>query len=281
MSILIDGKKVSNEISKDIKREISGLAIKPKLIIIQIGDLKASNVYVEKKIEFGKKVGAIVEYKKYDENIKEEEIISDIKRFNLDNSVHGIMVQLPIPKNFNTEKILDTIDYKKDVDGLTATNTRFLYNNKELFLPATTKGIITLLEKYNIDLFGKRVVIIGHSILVGKPTALAFLNRKATVTICNQFTKDLDIDTKRADIVVVAVGHPGLITKNHVNKDQTIIDIGISVLKDNKISGDVNFEEVKDIVYAITPVPGGVGPMTVLSLFENLVKAYKMSLEVR
>ena len=183
------------------------------------------------------------------------------------------MVQLPVPQKINIEKVLEVIDPRKDVDGLTAVNTKHLFDNHPAFIPATARGIVTLLDTSKIKMAGAKVVIVGQSVLVGRPTMLALLNRGATVTICHKDTRNLEKETRQADILITAVGKPKLITAKHVSKNQVVIDIGITVVKNGKISGDVDFENVQKIVKAITPVPGGVGPMTVASLFQNLLEA--------
>ncbi|MES3005390.1 MAG: bifunctional 5,10-methylenetetrahydrofolate dehydrogenase/5,10-methenyltetrahydrofolate cyclohydrolase [Patescibacteria group bacterium] len=274
MSKILDGKKLRDQLVPQLIKKIRETAYKPKLVIIQIGNLKESNSYIKKKKAFGQKLGALVVHKQYPENISEKEVISDISKYNSDSSVHGIMIQLPIPKNLNGTTIIEAIDPEKDVDGLTAKNTKLLFDNTEAFVPATTQGIITLLQHNKIDLVGKKVVIVGESTLVGRPTILALLNRKATVTVCHIHTKNLEKETKQADILIVAVGQPHLITPNHVSKNQIVIDVGITVTEKKKVVGDVDYKKVKNIVGAITPVPGGVGPMTVFSLFENLIKSY-------
>ncbi|OHA88848.1 MAG: hypothetical protein A3C70_02090 [Candidatus Zambryskibacteria bacterium RIFCSPHIGHO2_02_FULL_43_14] len=276
MSIILDGKKLSNRLALKLMAKISKLAINPKLVIIQIGNLDRTNVYIKKKKEFAEKIGAKVLHEKYPKNIQIEKVISNILKFNKDRSIHGIIVQLPLPKNFDTTRIIMAIDQRKDVDGLTAKNTRLLFDKKNGFVPATAKGILTLFKNYKIDLTGKKITMVGQSSLVGRPIALALLNEGATVTVCHTHTRNLKEETKRADIIVVAAGHPGLITKNHVSSGQIVIDVGIT-LKNGKVVGDVDYEKVSKIVKAITPVPGGVGPMTVFSLFENLVKAYLLN----
>lgn len=295
MSKILDGKALSTVIAADLAKQV--LAIKTKinsdikLVIIQIGDLPASTKYIEIKKRFANKLGIMVEHIKYpaipvgDSSITGK-IISDITKYNSDPSIHGIMVQLPIPTidsdgtiqkaNPNiTGSIVNAIAQEKDVDGLTAMSMKHLFDGRESesFLPATTRGIITLLEHHHIDLFGKKVVVVGQSALVGRPTALALLNRRATVIVCNRATKDIANITSQADIVIVAAGHPGLITSKHVSSGQIIVDVGISVIDGGKIVGDVDFENVKDTVAAISPVPGGVGPMTIVSLFQNLLQA--------
>lgn len=277
MAEILDGKKLSESLALELKREISDSKTKPKLVIIQIGDHEESNTYIRNKKLFGEKIGAVVEHKRYETAVSQKEVIADIARYNADNSVHGIIVQLPVPDHLDSGEILEAIDPRKDVDGMTSKNIKLLYENREHFLPATTRGLLLLLEKYKINLAGKKVVIIGHSVLVGKPIILAMLNRKATVTVCNSQTKSLESETKTADILIVAVGQPKLITAEHVSSGQVVIDIGINIGKDKKIVGDVDFENVKNIVSAITPVPGGVGPMTIVSLFQNLLEAMRVS----
>lgn len=276
MSTILDGKKLSNLLALKLARKIKKLTIKPKLVIIQIGDLAESNTYIKNKKAFAEKIGAVSEHKRYPNNVKESRAISDIRKYNRDSSIHGIMVQLPAPKNFDIERVLESIDPRKDVDGLTSINTKHLFDNSEAFIPATAKGVIALLQDYKINLIGARVVIVGQSSLVGRPTMLALLNRGVTVTMCHKDTKNLEEETMRADILITAVGQPKLITRKHVSRNQVVVDIGIIVTKNKKIMGDVDFEHVKNIVRAITPVPGGVGPMTVASLFQNLLRAYSL-----
>ncbi|MDO8569343.1 MAG: bifunctional 5,10-methylenetetrahydrofolate dehydrogenase/5,10-methenyltetrahydrofolate cyclohydrolase [bacterium] len=276
MAKILDGKKLGQLLALKLAKKIKKLTLKPKLVIIQIGDLAESNTYIKNKKAFAEKIGAIALHKKYPNTVKESQVISDIVRANRDISVHGIMVQLPAPKHFNIEKVLEAIDPKKDVDGLTSINTKHLFDNNEAFIPATAKGIIDLLEEYKIKLAGTKIVIVGQSSLVGRPAMLALLNKNATVTMCHKDTKRLEKETKHADILITAVGQPKLITRKHVSKNQIVVDIGINITKDRKIAGDVDYEQVKKIVKAITPVPGGVGPMTVASLFQNLLKAYSL-----
>lgn len=274
MSKILDGKKLSNLWALKLAKKIKKLKIKPKLVIIQIGDLAESNTYIKNKKNFAERIGALVLHKKYPNNIKESRVISHILKYNRDPAIHGIMVQLPAPKHFDIERVLESINPKKDVDGLTSINTKHLFDNSEAFIPATAKGIIALLQEYKINLVGARVVIVGESSLVGRPAMLALLNRGVTVTMCHKDTRNLTEETRRADILITAVGLPKLITKKHVARNQVVVDIGITVTKNKKIVGDVDFDNVKKIVKAITPVPGGVGPMTVASLFQNLLEAY-------
>ncbi len=274
MSKILDGKKLSHLLAIKLAKKIRGLKVKPKIVIIQIGDLAESNTYIKNKKSFAERIEAEAKHKRYPKNIKESRVISDISRYNRDSSIHGIMVQLPAPRHFNIEKVLETIDPRKDVDGLTSINTKHLFDDHEAFVPATAKGIITLLEEYKIKLVGTKIVIVGQSSLVGRPAMLALLNRGATVTMCHKNTRNLEKETKSARILITAVGLPKLITRKHVSKSQVVVDIGINIIGKRKIVGDVDYESVRKIVKAITPVPGGVGPMTVVSLFQNLLEAY-------
>jgi len=283
MAKVLDGKKLSNTLALKLSEKVRKLHVKPKIIIIQIGNLEESNTYIRNKKNFAEKIGVLAEHKRYPDSIRESRIITDILKYNRDKTVHGIMVQLPAPKNFEIERVLESINSRKDVDGLTAINTKHLFDNNESFIPATAKGIISLLEEYKIKLVGAKIVIVGASTLVGRPAMLVLLNKGATVTVCHRNTKNLERETKQADILITAVGHPKLITKKHVSKNQIVVDIGINIIRSNptslklrgvkKIVGDVDYENVRKIVRAITPVPGGVGPMTVVSLFQNLLKA--------
>lgn len=271
--IILDGREINEKRGKVMAEKISSSGIVPFLIIIQIGNKPESNVYVEQKVIFGKKIGAKVEVFKFDDSVKTEEVVKKVEEFNNDPKINGIILQLPVPENIDSEIILNTILPNKDVDGLSAKNFRRLAtNNPDCLVPATANGILSILNEYNIPVSGKNVVIVGRSLLVGKSTALLFSNNDATVTLCHTKTEDLPSFTKKADIIVVATGIPNLITKEHISNNQTIIDVGISALGDRRVVGDVDFDSIKDLVYAISPVPGGIGPMTVLSLFENLLK---------
>lgn len=273
--ILLEGKKIAEEKSEALRVEFSKLDYKSKLLIVRVGEDKASDVYVSKKVEFGEKIGVNVEVVHLDETVKEEDVISKIKIGNEDKFVKGIIVQLPIPAHLDKEKIINSIDSEKDVDGLTAKNLWRLMNDGSGIIPATAGAVDMLLKEYSIDVSGKHIVIVGDSILVGKPMAIHFLNRDATVTICHDKTEDLGKFTKQADILIVAVGKVNLINSFHIGQDQVVIDVGINRLSDGKVSGDVDFDSVKNIVSAITPVPGGVGPLNVFYLFENLLSIAK------
>ncbi|OGE10130.1 hypothetical protein A3A60_00485 [Candidatus Curtissbacteria bacterium RIFCSPLOWO2_01_FULL_42_26] len=283
MAKILDGRIVRDKIAEKLKTLNSKLETKPKLVIIQIGDLAESNAYIRQKILFGEKIGAEVIHQKFPDNVDHVTLAEYIYTLNSDPTTHGIIIQLPIAQHLNKDGLIDTINPEKDVDGQTATNIKLVFEGSSTgFIPATTKGILTLLNYYKIDVAGKKAVVVGRSSLVGKPTALALLNLGATVTICHSQTRNLAQETRNADILVIAVGKPGLITKDHVKKGQVVIDVGINVLDNSqsaignsqkKLVGDVNFDEVAKIVAEITPVPGGVGPLTVASLFENLLEA--------
>src|SRR4030042_5062345 len=252
MAKILNGKVVRDKIAQDLKKEIAPrargprsesetalrrrLGRRPKLVIIQVGNLAESNTYIRQKSLFGQKIGAIVEHKKFGEKISQKDLISQLSILNSQLDTHGIIIQLPIPKKLDCEKIIDNIYFKKDVDGLTSINTKLLWENNPIGLtPATTKGALSLLDYYKIPISGKKVVVVGRSFLVGKPTAIAFLNSDATVTICHRYTRNLKQETKNADILVVAAGKPNLITKDHVSKNQVVIDIGINVIE-NEVS---------------------------------------------
>lgn len=278
MTQILDGKVVRDEIAQDLKSIIYNLKSKPRLVIIQVGDNPQSNAYIGQKIKFGEKIGAIVELKKFPADVSQKDLEIKIQNLNSDSSVHGIIIQIPIPTHLDKDTLIDLINWRKDVDGLSAISLKLLSEgNPAGYVPATTKGVLTLLGHYKIPVAGKKVVIVGRSFLVGKPTALAMLNRDATITICHSKTVDLKAETKNADILIVAIGKPNLIGKEHVSPKQIIIDVGINVEEkdgNRRLVGDVNFDDVSKIVSAITPVPGGIGPMTVASLFENLLEAY-------
>jgi len=272
---ILDGKKVRDILAEKIRTELQKIKAKPVLAIIQVGDDERSSVYVRQKRSFGEKLGFEVRHIKLDEHASELHLLLQIEKLNSDENINGIIVQLPLPKQINTLKVIETIDPKKDIDGLNSKNLRFLLENiPGGFMPATTKGVLSLLDFYKIPLAGKKVTVIGRSLLVGKPTALALMNRGATVTVCHSQTKHMKDEVRKADIVVVAAGRPKLITRNFVRKGQVVIDVGITKVGDGLL-GDVDFKAVFPIVKAITPVPGGVGPMTVVSLFENLLISYK------
>ena len=270
---IMDGKNLSNIIKDDLRKEISMYVQTPILAVITIGDDEASKVYVNNKRKSCEQVGISFMHFDYLSEVKESIVINKIKELNKDVSVNGIIVQLPIPDHFNVDKIINTIDVSKDVDGLTNESKIRRMNNKSSLIPCTTKGILELLDYYKINIESKRVVVVGRSELVGTPTYQECLKRNATVTICHSKTIDLGSITKEADILIVATGHKYLIDKNMIKEGCVIIDVGIS--RDNgKLYGDVN-PNVSDKCSYLTPVPGGVGPMTVVMLLKNTFIAYK------
>ncbi len=282
MALILDGKKIRDEIALDLKERIAirledGF-IRPSLAIIQIGDNKESEAYIRNKKRFGAKIGAEVTHIHLPESISEIELLKEIHDLNLNDAVHGILLQLPVPKHIHKERAIQAISPKKDADGLNAFNVKGLWiNDREAVLPATTRGVMTMLKHYGIDPAGKHAVVIGRSALVGRPTAMALLNHDATVTICHSGTPNLEKHTLEADIIVTAVGRPRLLTEYHVRPGQVIIDVGITMedLPERRSSGDADFDSVSKIVAAISPVPGGAGPLTVASLFQNLFEAYQ------
>ncbi len=277
--ILLDGKKLANKIQKKIKEDVELLkrgSITPGLAVILIGDDPASRVYVKKKAEACKEVGVYSVVHEMPENIKEETILNTIKLMNENENINGILVQLPLPKHINQTKILEAIDPKKDVDGFHPFNMGRLCLDLDSFVPCTPLGVMEIFKEYQIELKGKNVCIVGASNIVGKPMAALLINAFATVDICHIYTKDLKEHTKRADIVIVGVGKVGLITEDMVKDGAIVIDIGINRLENGKLAGDVDFENVAPKCSYITPVPGGVGPMTIAMLLSNTIKATKL-----
>lgn len=273
---ILDGKKLSNEIIEELKvrcDELKEKGIKPKFAVIMVGNDKASQIYVKNKRKACERIGIECVECFLDENIQQKELIDKIKELNSDNTIHGILLQSPIPKHLNINEAFETISPKKDVDGFNPTNVGKMCLNQNTFVSCTPFGIIKLLDKYGIDLAGKKVTIIGRSNIVGKPLIQCFLNKNATVTICHSKTDDIKEHTKDADIVVVAIGKPKFLKENMVKKNSVIIDVGINRDDNGKIIGDVDFENVSKKSSYITPVPGGVGPMTIAMLMNNVIKA--------
>lgn len=278
MTLILNGKEVRDVLMKELSETIQTFETVPTLVIIQVGDRADSTSYINQKKIFAEKIGAKVIHKHYTDPVSQEEVLEDIKHFNKDIHIHGIIVQIPLPSTLNKDILIEAINPAKDVDGLTTTNANYLLENSpKAIVPATTRGILSLLKYYNIPVEGKTVTVVGRSNLVGKPTAIALSNKKAFVTVAHSLTENLKSVCVQSEILIVAIGDPLFITKEYVKPGQVVIDVGINTLN-SKLVGDVAFEEVKDIVTAITPVPGGVGPMTVLSLFQNLVDAYSVNL---
>ncbi len=273
MNNIMDGKLASQALKMSLKKKIEFENLTPSLTVIQIGDNKASNIYIRNKKNACDEVGIKCDVIKFPETISEELVINEINRLNNDISVNGIIVQLPLPSNFNEGVIINEIDPIKDVDGLTYQNVGNLVLENEALISCTPLGVMELLKQYNVKLEGKNVCIVGRSNLVGKPLIQLFLQKNATVSICHSKSLDIKKYTKMADILVVAAGHPNLITKDMVKDGVVVIDVGINK-ENNVLCGDVDFKHVSDKASLITPVPGGVGPMTVACLLKNVVKAY-------
>ena len=271
---LLDGKELSSKIRGEIKQEVKACLIRPSLAVIQIGNDEASNVYIKNKEKACSEVGIYFRHFKFDDQTPELTIINKIKELNNDEYVNGIIVQLPIPEKYNEKRILNSIINSKDIDGLTDINTGRLVNGKKTLVPCTPLGIVTMLKEYGIELAGKDVCIIGRSKLVGRPLLSLLLNEDATVTICHSKTENLSDKTKNADIVVVAAGSPGLLTADMIKDGAVVVDVGINRV-DDKLVGDVKFDEVSKKASYITPVPGGVGPMTIAMLLSNVITCYK------
>lgn len=271
---IIDGKSFALEIQESLKKEIKDLNIVPGLAIIYVGDNPASEIYIKNKIKVAEEIGIKTEVFRFTSEVSENDIIVKIKELNEDSNVDGIIIQSPLPKIFNEDYINSFIDKDKDVDGFGIYNLGALASFDEKFIAATPYGVIKLLEHENIELKGANVVVVGRSKIVGRPLALALLNRDATVTIAHSKTKDLKAITSMADILVVAIGSPKFITADYVKEGAVVIDVGISRV-DGQILGDVDFDSVKEKVSYITPVPGGVGPMTIAMLLNNVVESAK------
>ncbi len=269
-AIIIDGRKTREAHTGELIAKVKALPCIPKLAIIQVGDRSDSTSYIRAKKLFAAKIGVEVVHELFAETITQTEILKHIEMLNDDESIHGIIVQLPLPGHIDRTKVIDTIAPEKDVDALTTTSIGSWTKGKGI-MPATARGVRELLRFYGIEILGKKVTVVGRSDLVGRPIAVMCQNAGAHVTVCHSQTTDLISGTKDADILIVAVGKPGLITAKHVNGDQVVIDVGISRIGEEKLVGDVDFESVSQIVKAISPVPGGVGAMTVLALFENLI----------
>lgn len=273
--MILDGRNIKNIILDELKEEVSKLSAKPKLVVVQVGNDDASDVYIKQKNNMCNYVGYDFEHIKLDDMVDTYGIVEIIEKLNNDNSVNGILIQLPLPDKIDTDVVVNAISPFKDVDGLTNLNRGMLFGGKDTLYSCTPSGIIEMLDRYNISVSGKNVVVVGRSDLVGKPLAMMMLNRDATVTVCHSKTKNLSEITKGADILVVAVGEPNFITRDMISENVVVIDVGINKL-DGTLCGDVDFESVKYKCSYITPVPGGVGPMTVAILAKNILKAYKM-----
>ena len=276
MAEIIDGKKLAKKIREELKikcDELKQKGIYPKLAVIMVGNNQASKVYVRNKSNACADVG--VEYVEYllEENIEQEELIELIKKLNEDKTINGILLQSPIPMHLDINEAFKTITYIKDVDGFSPASVGKLCIGEDTFISCTPYGVMKMLEEYNIDLNGKHVVILGRSNIVGKPLIQCCLQKNATVTICHSKTQKLEKITKQADVLISAIGQPEFVKTDMIKDKAVVIDVGINRNKDGKLVGDVDFENVKEKASYITPVPGGVGPMTIAMLMNNVIKA--------
>ncbi len=278
MAVILDGKAISKKVREELKikaEELKQKNIIPKLAVIMVGDDPSSKIYVRNKSKACEEVG--IEFEEYllGENIKNEELLNLIEELNNREDIHGILLQSPIPKHLDINLAFRTIKPEKDVDGFHPVNIGKLSLNQECFVSCTPFGIMRMLAEYNIDIEGKHAVIIGRSNIVGKPMIQCMLNKHATVTVCHSKTKNLSEITKQADILVAAIGKPKFITEDMVKDGAVVIDVGINRNEEGKVCGDVDFENVSKKASYITPVPGGVGPMTIAMLMNNIIKAAK------
>ena len=272
---IIDGKEIKKQLLDELKEEVSKLEIKPSLVVIQVGDNDASNVYIKQKAKMADYVGYDYRHIKLSEDITTEEIIKIIDELNNDKKINGVMVQMPLPNHIDTELVQNAVIPSKDVDGLSDFNAGLLFHNKDALYSCTPYGVMELLKRYKIQVEGRHVVVVGRSNLVGKPMSMMLTNAGATVTLCHSKTVDLSKYTKDADILISCVGKANFITADMVKEDSVVIDVGIT-RSESGLCGDVKFDEVASKTKYITPVPGGVGPMTVAMLGSNVLKAYYM-----
>ena len=273
---IIDGKGISVAIREELKEKVAQLKEKgviPSLTVILVGEDPGSVVYVRNKERACKEAGMIGNVIRLSAETTQEELLREIQKVNEDDSIHGLLVQLPLPKHFNEAEIIRAIAPEKDVDGLHPVTQGLLMSGASTALPCTPRGCIELLHRAGVKLEGAEAVVVGRSVMVGKPMALLLLRENATVTMCHSRTRNLGEVTRRADVLVVAIGRPNLITADMVKPGAVVIDVGMNRLPDGKLTGDVDYEQVKEVAGAITPVPGGVGPMTIAMLLENTIEA--------
>ncbi|EAC2627623.1 bifunctional methylenetetrahydrofolate dehydrogenase/methenyltetrahydrofolate cyclohydrolase FolD [Listeria monocytogenes] len=278
MGEIIDGKKLAKEIQEKVTREVAELVKegkKPGLAVVLVGDNQASRTYVRNKQKRTEEAGMKSVLIELPENVTEEKLLSVVEELNEDKTIHGILVQLPLPEHISEEKVIDTISYDKDVDGFHPVNVGNLFIGKDSFVPCTPAGIIELIKSTGTQIEGKRAVVIGRSNIVGKPVAQLLLNENATVTIAHSRTKNLPQVAKEADILVVATGLAKFVKKDYIKPGAIVIDVGMDRDENNKLCGDVDFDDVVEEAGFITPVPGGVGPMTITMLLANTLKAAK------
>ncbi len=275
---ILDGKKLSQEIKAELKTEVLGLkkqGIFPGLAVIIVGNNSASEIYVKNKKQACEEVGIYSEIYKLEEKISQISLLALVEKLNSNEKIHGILVQLPLPTHIEKEKIISAISPKKDVDCFHPENIGKVFLGQEIFPPCTPAGILEILKRSEIEITGKDIVIVGRSNIVGKPLALMMINEGATVTVCHSKTINLKEKCLGADILVSAVGYAGLITKDMIKQGAVVIDVGMNRNDEGKLTGDVDFLEVSKIASAITPVPGGVGPMTIAMLLKNTLRASK------
>ncbi|MFN6603590.1 bifunctional methylenetetrahydrofolate dehydrogenase/methenyltetrahydrofolate cyclohydrolase [Enterococcus faecalis] len=278
MSTVINGRELADQMQAEIQKDVEKMTqqgIQPGLVVLLVGENPASQTYVRNKERAAAKIGILSKVEKLPETISEEELLAEIDKYNQDSRFHGILVQLPLPKHIDEEKILLAIDPKKDVDGFHPMNLGRLFVGKPEMIPCTPYGIMKMFEAYDIDLTGKRAVVIGRSNIVGKPMAQLLLMKNATVTIAHSKTEHLAEVAKEADILVVAIGRGHFVTKEFVKPGAVVIDVGMNRNQEGKLIGDVAFDEVSEIASYITPVPKGVGPMTIIMLMYQTVEAAK------
>lgn len=278
MSTVINGRELADQMQAEIQKDVENMTqqgIQPGLVVLLVGENPASQTYVRNKERAAAKIGILSKVEKLPETISEEELLAEIDKYNQDSRFHGILVQLPLPKHIDEEKILLAIDPKKDVDGFHPMNLGRLFVGKPEMIPCTPYGIMKMFEAYDIDLTGKRAVVIGRSNIVGKPMAQLLLMKNATVTIAHSKTEHLAEVAKEADILVVAIGRGHFVTKEFVKPGAVVIDVGMNRNQEGKLIGDVAFDEVSEIASYITPVPKGVGPMTITMLMYQTVEAAK------
>lgn len=276
---ILDGKQIAKEYRQRLKNQVNDLkeySFTPKLSVILVGNDGASQSYVKSKKKAAEKIGMISEIIHLDESTSEEIVLSELNRLNNDDTVSGILVQVPLPKQVSEQKVLEAINPEKDVDGFHPINIGKLYIDEQTFVPCTPLGIMEILKHADINLEGKNAVVIGRSHIVGQPVSKLLLQANATVTILHSRTKNMNAHLKQADVIVSAVGQPGLVTKENVKKGAVIIDVGNTPDENGKLKGDVAYDEVKEIASAITPVPGGVGPLTITMVLNNTLLAEKL-----
>ncbi len=274
---IIDGKKIAEQVRSEVAKEVEKCTRPPGLAVVLVGDDQASEVYVRNKTRACVEVGFYSDQLHKSANITQEELLSEIQRLNNNNNIDGILVQLPLPAHINSNIIIEAIIPEKDVDGFSSENVGKLMLNKPFIRPCTPKGVMRMLASIDYDLRGKDCVIIGASNIVGRPMSMELLNAGATVQICHKETKNITEKTRTADLIVAAAGVAHLVKEEWVKEGAVVIDVGINRLENGKLTGDVDFDSVKDKALAITPVPGGVGPMTIATLLENTLAAYKVN----